>query len=105
MTMVRMKVAKSELTFSTPILPKIAASAAKPADSRAQSCHWPSRDFMTPSPLWARLTRAGGPLGGGGDAFDLVAPHIAAAPDSLDASGSASLPERVAQTRSIRGVV
>src|SRR4051812_11476270 len=36
-TMVRMKVAKSELTFSMPILAKIAVSAAKPADSSAQN--------------------------------------------------------------------
>ena len=38
MTMVRMNVAKSELTFSIPTLAKIAVSAAKPADSNAQSC-------------------------------------------------------------------
>ena len=35
--MVRMNVAKSELTFSMPTLAKIAVSAAKPADSSAQN--------------------------------------------------------------------
>ena len=39
MTTARMKVAKSELTFSTPILAKMAVNAAKVADSSAQSCH------------------------------------------------------------------
>src|SRR5665647_3946100 len=38
MTMVRIKVAKSELMFSTPILAKIAVSAAKTADKTAQAC-------------------------------------------------------------------
>jgi hypothetical protein len=37
-TIVRMKVAKSELTFLTPILAKIAVSAANTADSSAQTC-------------------------------------------------------------------
>src|SRR3954462_1871839 len=37
-TSVRMKVARSELTFSTPILAKIAVSAAKIAESTAQNC-------------------------------------------------------------------
>src|SRR5580692_12073789 len=37
--MVRMKVARSELTFSTPTLAKIAVSAAKTADSTAHTCH------------------------------------------------------------------
>ena len=44
--MVRMKVAKSEPTFSTPTLAKIAVSAANAADSRAHSCHDESRDFI-----------------------------------------------------------
>jgi hypothetical protein len=35
---VRMNVAKSEATFSTPIFAKIAVSAAKTADTRAHSC-------------------------------------------------------------------
>ena len=38
MTKVRMKVAKSELTFSTPTLAKIAVSAAKIAERTAQTC-------------------------------------------------------------------
>jgi len=38
MTIVRMKVAKSELTFSMPTLAKIAVSAAKAAESSAHSC-------------------------------------------------------------------
>src|SRR5271166_2336732 len=38
MTIVRTKVAKSEVTFSTPTLAKIAVSAAKAADSTAQVC-------------------------------------------------------------------
>ena len=37
----RMSVAKSELTFSTPTLAKIAVSAAKAADASAQNCHEP----------------------------------------------------------------
>src|SRR5205085_575648 len=37
-TTVRMKVAKSLPTFSTPISPKIAVSAANAADIRAQAC-------------------------------------------------------------------
>ena len=36
---VRMKVAKSLLTFSTPTLPKMAVRAANTADSTAQPCH------------------------------------------------------------------
>jgi len=39
MTTVRMKVAKSELTFSTPTLAKIAVKAANTAESTAQNCH------------------------------------------------------------------
>ena len=39
MTTVRMKVAKSALTFSTPTFAKIAVRAANTADSTAQSCH------------------------------------------------------------------
>ncbi len=39
MTIVRMNVAKSELTFSTPTFAKIAVSAANVADRTAQSCH------------------------------------------------------------------
>ena len=38
MTKVRMNVAKSELTFSTPTLAKIAVSAANTAESTAQIC-------------------------------------------------------------------
>jgi hypothetical protein len=38
MTIVRMKVAKSEPTFSTPIFAKIAVSAAKTADRMAHTC-------------------------------------------------------------------
>jgi hypothetical protein len=37
--MVRINVARSGLMFSTPTLAKIAVSAAKTADSSAQSCH------------------------------------------------------------------
>jgi hypothetical protein len=37
MTMVRMKVAQSELMFSTPILAKMAVSAANAADNKAQN--------------------------------------------------------------------
>src|SRR4051812_32760578 len=47
MTIVRTKVAKSEPTFSTPILANIAVSAAKAADRTAQNCHERSADFMT----------------------------------------------------------
>jgi hypothetical protein len=36
--MVRMKVARSEFTFSTPILANIAVSAAKTADRAAHTC-------------------------------------------------------------------
>jgi hypothetical protein len=39
MTMVRMKVAKSELMFSTPTFAKIAVNAANTADMTAQNCH------------------------------------------------------------------
>jgi hypothetical protein len=46
MTMVRMNVAKSELTFSTPILAKIAVKAAKAADSNAQKGHDAKRLFI-----------------------------------------------------------
>ena len=46
MTAVRMKVAKSELTFSTPILAKMAVSAAKAADSSAQSYQEKNVNFM-----------------------------------------------------------
>jgi hypothetical protein len=37
-TSVRISVARSEFTFSTPILAKIAVSAAKSADSAAHTC-------------------------------------------------------------------
>ncbi len=37
-TMVRMKVARSELMFSTPTLAKIAVSAANTAENTAQTC-------------------------------------------------------------------
>ncbi|WP_312948964.1 hypothetical protein [Agrobacterium sp.] len=46
MTMVRMNVAKSELTFSTPILAKIAVKAAKAADSNAYNGHEATRLFI-----------------------------------------------------------
>src|SRR6266480_4561129 len=46
MTMVRMNVAKSEFTFSTPTLAKMAVSAANPADRTAQSCQDKSADFI-----------------------------------------------------------
>ncbi len=42
--MVRMKVAKSALTFSMPILAKIAVSAANAADSSAQNCQENDQD-------------------------------------------------------------
>src|SRR3546814_2767825 len=45
-TMVRTKVAKSELTFSTPTLAKIAVSAAKAADNSAQNGHERRMDFI-----------------------------------------------------------
>jgi len=38
MTTVRISVAKSELTFSTPTLAKMAVSAAKAAERTAQNC-------------------------------------------------------------------
>ena len=41
MTTVRMNVAKSESTFSTPTLAKIAVSAANAAERTAQTCHVP----------------------------------------------------------------
>ncbi len=48
--MVRMKVAKSELMRVTPILPKIAVSAAKKADPSAKNCQEEKKVFMrTPS--------------------------------------------------------
>ena len=51
--MVRMKVARSELTFSTPTLAKIAVSAANTADSTAQNCHDENAlAFMAPAPLF-----------------------------------------------------
>src|SRR3954464_4510143 len=46
MTMVRTKVAKSEPTFSTPILANIAVSAANVADRIAQNCQERSAGFM-----------------------------------------------------------
>src|SRR5262245_7166322 len=46
-TMVRMNVAKSALTFSTPTLAKIAVSAANTADSTAHSCHDDVTPFMS----------------------------------------------------------
>jgi hypothetical protein len=48
MTMVRTKVAKSELTFSTPILAKIARSAADAANRTAQNCQERNAGFMKP---------------------------------------------------------
>ena len=45
-TTVRIRVAKSELIFSTPILPNRAVSAAKQADSTAQNCQLASSGFM-----------------------------------------------------------
>jgi hypothetical protein len=51
MTTVRTKVAKSELTFSTPIFAKIAVSAAKAADSSAHACQLDRRIFTPNSTL------------------------------------------------------
>ena len=51
MTIVRIKVAKSELTFSTPILAKIAVSAANAAERTAQVCQ-DSNSF-----IWSSGTR------------------------------------------------
>jgi hypothetical protein len=48
--MVRMKVAKSELTFSMPILAKIAVSAAKAADNSAQNGQESMTFFMVGEP-------------------------------------------------------
>ena len=48
-TTVLMKVAKSESIFSMPILAKMAVSAAKAADSKAQNCHDIRTVFMTAS--------------------------------------------------------
>src|SRR5262245_24832842 len=45
-TTVRMKVARSELTFSTPTLAKIAVRAANKADSSAQASHELARSGM-----------------------------------------------------------
>src|SRR5262249_25946725 len=50
MTMVRMKVAKSALTFSTPILAKMAVNAAKTAERTAHSCQ-----EETASPIYGSL--------------------------------------------------
>jgi acyl CoA:acetate/3-ketoacid CoA transferase alpha subunit len=50
MTMVRMKVAKSELMFSMPILAKIAVIAAKIADKIAQNCQ-DEKTVMTFAPM------------------------------------------------------
>src|SRR5262245_14172383 len=47
MTMVRMKVAKSALTFSTPTLAKIAVRAANTADATAQNCQNDSAPSMS----------------------------------------------------------
>jgi hypothetical protein len=46
MTIVRMKVAKSGLTLSTPTLAKIAVIAAKMAESAAQNCQVVSAPFI-----------------------------------------------------------
>ena len=55
-TIVRMKVARSEFTFSTPILANIAVSAANTADSTAQSCHdEKALAFMASDPPLLRL--------------------------------------------------
>jgi hypothetical protein len=54
-----MKVAKSELTFSTPILAKIAVSAANTADSTAHICQdskFIPRPFVISAQLCARLS-------------------------------------------------
>src|SRR5271170_4051097 len=48
-TIVRIKVARSELMFSTPIFAKIAVSAAKTADNTAQNCQEIVADFTYPS--------------------------------------------------------
>jgi hypothetical protein len=55
-TTVRIKVARSEFTFSTPTLTKIAVNAANAADSTAQSSQERDHDenapvFMTSVPL------------------------------------------------------
>src|SRR5690606_31041584 len=56
MTAVRISVAKSELTFSTPTLAKMAVRAAKPAESSAQNCHEEKERFMRcPAVLWAAI--------------------------------------------------
>ena len=45
-TIVRMNVAKSEFTSSTPTFAKIAVNAANVAESSAQNCHESVRDFI-----------------------------------------------------------
>jgi hypothetical protein len=47
MTAVRIKVAQSELMFSTPTFAKIAVSAANTADRTAQSCQVPAIAYFT----------------------------------------------------------
>ena len=44
--MVRIKVAKSEFTFSIPIFAKMAVSAAKAAESSAQNVHESAKFFI-----------------------------------------------------------
>src|SRR5205807_1001825 len=66
-TIVRMKVAKSELTFSTPTFAKIAVSAAKPAESNAQTCQDQMLDMEEPpfvDGFVARRTERRGPFPG-----------------------------------------
>ena len=52
--------ARSEFIFATPILPKIAVSAAKKAEPKAKICQEEKNDFMMPQTGVARSIRAGG---------------------------------------------
>src|SRR3954465_11274067 len=56
-TMVRMRVARSELTFSTPILAKMAVRAANAAESSAQSCQEVRADCIGEAPRRLRAQR------------------------------------------------
>ena len=56
MTIVRMKVAKSEPTFSTPILAKMAVRAAEQADRMAHSCHERMLGFIARSYASRRIS-------------------------------------------------
>ena len=59
-----MKVAKSELTFSTPTLAKIAVNAANAADMEAQNCHDENRFFIVLTPQSGIGARAAEGMGG-----------------------------------------